>query len=81
MTTPAGFPDGYDDEGNWLGPCDRCGGNHEGYPPDTLGGELRCVRARAESIGEPRLVAEVDEAMAYLDKQRDDFLRNEGLIP
>jgi hypothetical protein len=35
------------DEDGWQGTCQQCGTNHDGWPPDTIGGIYRCRRLRA----------------------------------
>lgn len=70
-----------DEFGQWTGTCDKCGTNHDGHPPETLGGEMRCLRARADRAGDQGLMAYVQGLMAYVGDQRDDILRQMGLVP
>lgn len=50
----------FDDAGQWIGPCEDCGSNHDGYPPGTLGGMSRCLRLQAEALGATHLVDLLD---------------------
>lgn len=64
----------FNENGQWTGTCERCGTNHEGYPPDTLGGETRCLRARAAAEGAVHVEAQLDQLEARLADERDRVL-------
>ena len=53
--------EGYDPETyEYVGPCPDCGTNHGGHSgPETLGGALRCLEARAAAAGDPDLADRV----------------------
>lgn len=70
----------FDEHGQWIGPCEECGTNHDGYEPESLGGTVRCLRARAEQLGDQRLIAKVDELRRTLDEKRGEMLRRAVLI-
>lgn len=62
--------DKFDEAGNWIGRCGECATSHDGYPPNTMGGRSRCLTARAEALGDPGLLAQVDQMNAHLDFTR-----------
>lgn len=49
----AALPEGFDPATfEYVGPCSRCGTGHDGHPPETLGGAIRCVEAQARQLGD-----------------------------
>jgi hypothetical protein len=70
-----------DEHGQWTGTCEKCGTSHDGYEPGTVGGDLRCVRAQAVSLGAGHLVDQVDAVQRDMHGRRDEQLRAMGLIP
>ena len=69
----------YDDEGQWVGTCEECGTNHGGYDPDTVGGKLACIRARADAIGGPEadlINASLDNFDEWFRAQQEQFIRH-----
>ena len=59
----------FDEHGDWIGPCDACGTNHDGYPPDTFGGKSRCLRAQAVALNAPQAVLDrLDETARFIDR-------------
>jgi hypothetical protein len=71
----------FDAEGQWRGRCEECGTDHDGFPPGTLGGDLRCLRARAVTLGADHLVDQIDAMGSDLDSRAVDQLRAMGIIP
>lgn len=71
-----GVPTEFDTEGNWTGTCEDCGTNHEGWPPDTLGGRMRCLRARAQQTGAVHVEAQLDQLEATISDRRDAAVRS-----
>lgn len=63
-----------DDHGEWTGTCDRCGTDHDGYPPGTIGGALRCARTRALHLGLNSAVEAADAVNDRLGRERDRVL-------
>jgi hypothetical protein len=74
-------PSEYDDAGQWTGTCDECGTNHEGHAPGTIGGQMRCLRAQAVTLGASHLVDQIDAGQRDLAARRDQILRDLDLIP
>ena len=64
-----------------IGTCAECGTSHEGYPPDSIGANLRCLRARAERIDAGWMVDQIDAGQRDMNLRRDEQLRALGLIP
>lgn len=50
----------FDDKGDWTGTCEKCGTNHDGYPPGTMGAERRCLRKRMQDMGMTGAVDQFD---------------------
>lgn len=71
----------FDENGDWTGTCEACSTSHDGYPPDTVGGAIRCVRAQAEVLGASHLVDQADAGLRDIRERRDAILRDEGIIP
>lgn len=55
--------------------CEKCGTDHDGYPAGSLGAEVRCLRAQADSLGAGFLVDQVDTLTRELDERRLKALR------
>lgn len=54
--------------------CAECGTDHDGYPLETFGGKLRCLRAQAAAEGGVGTVDQIDSSLRDLDAARDAFL-------
>lgn len=74
-------PTEYDEAGQWVGTCSDCGTSHDGYPPDSFGAQLRCLRLQAERLGAGHLVDQIDAGERERGRRRDEALRGLGLIP
>lgn len=74
-------PSEYDENGQWIGVCSECGTSHDGYPPDSFGAKMRCLRSQAEALGAGHLVDQIDAGQRETDRRRDETLRGLGLIP
>lgn len=62
-------PEGYDPETfEYVGPCPTCGTDHGNMAgPETLGGQLECVRTLASRARDVTLMALVDQTRAAVD--------------
>lgn len=61
-------PDGYDERGEYVGPCPACGTDHGGVDgPGTLRGQLACMRVRAAALGDDDLIAHIDMGRVYVN--------------
>lgn len=58
---------------SWLR-CEKCGSGHDGFPPGSLGAEIRCLREQATQAGLVGLVDQVDAFDRDLSARRDGFL-------
>jgi hypothetical protein len=72
---PPPNPPAFDDAGEWIGTCSKCHTSHDGYPPGTLGGDIRCVRAQAAALGATGLVEAIDRDMQRWTQKQDEMLR------
>lgn len=64
--------DEFDENGEWTGTCEKCGTNHDGYPPGTMGAERRCLRNQLVALG---ATAQVDQFDAWTrDRLGDAFV-------
>ena len=70
--------DEFDEFGQWIGPCDECGTNHDGYEPGTIGGDMRCLRSQAKALGAGHLVDQMDTGLREMARHRDEHLRSMG---
>lgn len=68
-------PGEFDENGQWIGTCPKCGTNHRGWPPGTLGAEVDCIRSQIANVGSPAAVALLDRLDAKLVRARDLVLR------
>lgn len=59
-----------------LETCSKCGTDHEGWPDDTFGASLRCIRARAVNIGvgAGHLIDQADALQRNVNDRRDEAL-------
>lgn len=55
--------------------CSDCGTDHDGYPDDSLGARMRCLRAQAEAMGATHLIEQVDALRHDMDRRRTERLR------
>lgn len=65
----------FDERGEWIGRCDKCGTSHEGWPPGTFGAEVRCLRSQAEALGAGHVVDQIDTLRREVDRRRDEALK------
>lgn len=68
--------DAVDDFGHWTGTCEACGTSHDGYPPDTVGGLTRCLRARASALGAASVLESLDDLDARQAERREGAVRD-----
>jgi len=65
------------DDGQWIGECEKCCTNHEGYLPGTVGAHLACLSAQARQFGGEigeQIEADVAALNAYIARKRDEAL-------
>lgn len=64
----------YRPTGGRVKPCNRCGTGHEGYPDESFGAKIRCLRAQAVNLGAVGTVDQIDAAQRDFNAKRDEFL-------
>ena len=58
---------GYDERGEYVGPCPDCGTDHgDASGPETLGGKMACLQAQAVALGDANLVGQIGMARDWM---------------
>ncbi len=64
--------------GEFVHTCEKCGTSHQGHPPNTVAGDLACLRARLGKIAHPlarHMENGLDDLEEMLRHGRDELIR------